>query len=266
MRRPNAVVRGLNRVCLWFGDFGPMFAALFGFLGRSSLLVVNFLILGGIVLISLSHSLELLRYAGLRNGLEWVGVFVWEAAFIFSSIVLSRDFKRGTHGWAPWVGFLAGLSFVVISNYTGMEDNPAGKIIGVSTPLLLLVFKGVLAHQVATTRTTQAESGDKEKGNGETDPSKVSKNEDQASESNCVKGSIQNKIVSMETHKIINQSLKKYRKKDEIKYAIECALEYEQENGELPTKRKLMEKAGCTDHVAKEALKIIRDVELSQTG
>jgi len=157
-RRPNAVVRGLYHVFHWFGDFGPMFSALFGFFGRSLMVVVNFLILLGIIIISFSHSLELLRYAGLRNGLEWVGVFVWESAFIYSSIVLSRDFKNGTHGWAPWVGFLAGLTFVIVSNYTGMEDNPAGKIIGVSTPLLLLVFKGVLAHQFKNKQTTDRQS------------------------------------------------------------------------------------------------------------
>jgi hypothetical protein len=35
-----------------------------------------------------------------------------------------------------------------------------------------------------------------------------------------------------------------------------------------PTKRDLMDLAGCTDHQAKEALKIIREVteELEQTG
>lgn len=158
-RRPNAVVRGLYACFRWLGDFGPMFAELFRFIGRSILVTVNMVILVGIIIISFSHSLELLRYAGLHSGLEWVGVVVWELAFIFSSMVLSRDFKQGNwrSGWAPWTGFLMGLAFVMVSNYTGMADNPTGRILGVATPLLLLVFKGVLAHQVKRRETPTRE-------------------------------------------------------------------------------------------------------------
>jgi hypothetical protein len=66
----------------------------------------------------------------------------------------------------------------------------------------------------------------------------------------------------------IAEKLKKYRKKDAIAQAIKEAIAYEQEHEKLPTKRDLMDLAGCTDHQAKEALKIIREVteELEQTG
>lgn len=66
----------------------------------------------------------------------------------------------------------------------------------------------------------------------------------------------------------IEDKLKKFRKKDEIAHAIDCALDHEQKNGSLPTKRELMELANCTDHQAKEALRIIREVseEMEQTG
>jgi len=153
-RPPNFVVRALYSIFRWFGDFVPMFSALFVFIGRSLMVVINFLILLGVIIISWAHSLELLRYAGLHNGLEWVGVFVWDGSFVYSSIVLSRDFRNGTPlgGWAPWAGFLMGMCFVITSNYLGMADNYAGRVIGVATPFLLLVFKGVMAHQFRQSR------------------------------------------------------------------------------------------------------------------
>jgi hypothetical protein len=70
------------------------------------------------------------------------------------------------------------------------------------------------------------------------------------------------KLVKLDkfTQAKINDRLEKCRKKEEIAHAIKCAITYEQQHGELPTKRDLMDLAGCTDHQAKEALKIIREV------
>lgn len=151
-RRPNFIVRGLYHVFAFLSDFGPMFGALFGFLGRFSLVVVNLVILCATIIVSAAHSLELLRYAGATGGLEWVFMCAWELVFIFSSIILANDFRRGNprSGWAPWVGFLIGFSFVEISNIMGMADNWIGIAIGFFTPILLLVSKGLLAHQFKT--------------------------------------------------------------------------------------------------------------------
>jgi hypothetical protein len=157
-RKPNWLVLLLYWVFDLILDFGPMFSAMVNFLGRSSLVVVNLVILAGTIVLSAAHSLELLRFAGFTGGLEWVAMVVWELVFIFSSIVLANDFRRGNwrSGWAPWAGFLMGFAFVELSNYLGMADNWIGRTIGISTPILLLVSKGLLAHQFK--RKTKADN------------------------------------------------------------------------------------------------------------
>lgn len=69
-RTPNIIVRSLYSIFEWIGDFKPIMSSLIGWLGRSILLVVNFIILAGVITISWANSLELLRYIGLHNGLE----------------------------------------------------------------------------------------------------------------------------------------------------------------------------------------------------
>jgi hypothetical protein len=152
-RKPNVIVQLLYILFDKCGDFVPMFRSLFTFIGRFSLVVVNLVILVGTIVLSAAHSLELLRYAGFHYGLEWVAMVVWELVFIFSSIILSNDFKRGNwrSGWAPWAGFGLGFAFVEVSNILGMADNWIGLSIGISTPILLLVSKGLLAHQFKRT-------------------------------------------------------------------------------------------------------------------
>lgn len=148
-RRPNPIVRGLYIVFEFFGDFVPMFDALFSFLGRTVLILVNLIILASAIIISAAHSLELMRYAGMRGGLEWVGMVAFELTFIFSSHLLDKDFRRRNwkSGWATWTGFLMGVVFVGFSNYMGMAHNKVGRTIGLAIPALLIVSKGLLMHQ-----------------------------------------------------------------------------------------------------------------------
>ncbi|MBD1373834.1 hypothetical protein IC620_15930 [Hazenella sp. IB182357] len=161
-RQPNIIVRSIYIILRFFGDFRPLISGLLSFLGRSSLAIVNLIILSGTIIFSASHSLELLRKAGASNGMEWVAMTVWELVFIFSSIILANDFRKGNwkSGWATWAGFLLGFAFVEVSNVTGMANNLFGLSIGISTPILLLISKGLLAHQFKqkksrTTHSTQ---------------------------------------------------------------------------------------------------------------
>ncbi|MBD1373891.1 hypothetical protein IC620_16220, partial [Hazenella sp. IB182357] len=121
-RKPNFIVRGLYKFSDFILDFAPIFSAIFSFLGRFSLVLVNLIILAGTIIFSASHSLQLLRLAGATDGLEWVAMVVWELIFIFSSIILANDFRKGNwkSGWAPWLGFLMGFLFVEVSNVMGM--------------------------------------------------------------------------------------------------------------------------------------------------
>jgi hypothetical protein len=158
-RQPNKLVCGLYELFDLIEDFGPMFAAFFKWIGRTamgtwdflvntSMITVNIAMLAGIIYLSVGHSYRLCLYAGFSGIGAWVAVGVWEAAFIYCSQVIQSAFKKEKKQsvWA-WTGFLMGFAFVVVSNYMGMAENRIGKTIGVSTPFLLLVMKGVLAYQ-----------------------------------------------------------------------------------------------------------------------
>lgn len=168
-REPNKIVQFIYAVNDWFQDFSVLTSAITAGFGRMALITANLVILVGIIIMSSAHSLELLRMAGARNGLEWVGVIIWELMFIFSSIMLDKDFKNGEWkklSWA-WFGFGLGFAFVEVSNIMGMESNWIGRAIGFLTPILLLVTKGLLHHQfqkkqqpteIITTVSTPTES------------------------------------------------------------------------------------------------------------
>jgi hypothetical protein len=140
-------------------DFGPMFASMgrgiskagsttWGFFTRSIMLFINFALVVGIIYLSVGHSYTLLIYSGFSGVAAWVAVAVWEAVFIYCSMLIDNAHRNQRKvGWAAWIGFLMGFAFVGVSNYMGMASNTIGKIIGISTPFLLLVMKKVLEHQ-----------------------------------------------------------------------------------------------------------------------
>lgn len=358
--------------------------ALFSFLWRSALIVANLILLGGTITISAAHSLELMRYAGMSGGLEWVGMIVFELLFIFSSILLDKDFQRKDWksdywktGWAPWTGFLMGLIFVGFSNYMGMAHNWVGRTIGLAMPVMLLVSKGLLMHQAkqraddklekqrnmssneiiqqmmsrqdvvqpntssnesiqpmtsrheivqpnkssaeniqldkanenvqqdesndvnvqqdvsnAGDAQLQEDSGDtiqpdtssedsiqtEEPGNNvqqnessenlqqetssenvQQDTSNEKLQQENSSENVQLDTNKKSNVVEFAKHSS-NRSKKKRKNTDgEIQRAKELALQYEQENGELPGRPKLRELAGCSEYVAKEALKQLKE-------
>ncbi|WP_124728848.1 hypothetical protein [Staphylospora marina] len=104
--------------------------------------------MAAIIYVSVGHSYNMLVFAGMSGTAALVFVGVWETVFIYCSILIDLDHYRGEKsGQAPWIGFLMGFAFVVVSNYMGMANNLIGKTIGISTPILLLVMKRVLAYQ-----------------------------------------------------------------------------------------------------------------------
>lgn len=117
--------------------------------------LINAAILAGIIFVSVGHSYSLLIYSGMSGTAAWVFVFVWESVFIYCSMRIQSAFQRGQRS-SPmaWIGFLMGFIFVEISNYMGMGENRIAKGIGISTPFLLLVMKGVLADQFRDKKET----------------------------------------------------------------------------------------------------------------
>lgn len=158
-RKPNWVVRSIYWIVDWFGDFKFLASALGNAMSRIGLVITNFIILIGVIAMSVAHSLTLLRMAGAKDGLEYVGVVVWELLFIYSSIILAKQMREGRYGlsWA-WVGFGMGFMFVEASNIVGMWDTISGRIIGAATPILLLVSKGLLGEQFKQRNTEEVKS------------------------------------------------------------------------------------------------------------
>lgn len=158
-RQPNRVVCGLYEFFDLIGDFGPMFASFFRWIGRTamriwdflirtSMIIINIGLLVGIIYLSVGHSYDLLIFAGFSGIAAWVAVAVWEAVFVYCSIVIQNAYRHGKKSSkAAWIGFLMGFAFVEVSNYMGMSENIIGKAIGIATPVLLLVMKKVLAYQ-----------------------------------------------------------------------------------------------------------------------
>ncbi|WP_028778785.1 hypothetical protein [Shimazuella kribbensis] len=159
VRKPNKFVLGLYSMFDLIQDFGPMFSSMgrgirkagsttWGFFTRSIMLFINFALVVGIIYLSVGHSYTLLVHSGFSGVAAWVAVAVWEAVFIYCSMLIDNAHRNKRKvGWAAWIGFLMGFAFVGISNYMGMASNTIGKIIGISTPILLLVMKKVLEHQ-----------------------------------------------------------------------------------------------------------------------
>jgi len=248
-------VRGLYWVFDLIGDFGPMFSALFKFLGRSSLVVVNLVILAGTIVMSAAHSLALLRYAGLRHGLEWVGVIVWELAFIFSSIILANDYRRGNwrSGWAPWLGFALGFTFVEASNYLGMADNYAGRIIGICTPILLLVSKGLLAHQFKT-RTHDESHTESHTAGSHTESRTAESHTESHTAGSHTAGSHTESHTAESHNKESHIDTQPHKPRD----PREVAEEYYEKCGELPSIRGLAAEAGCSEWAARTTLRDLK--------
>jgi hypothetical protein len=158
-RKPNKVVCALYLLFDLIADFGPMFASFFRWIGRTAvgtwtvladfmMRVVNLGILVGIIYVSTGHSYSLLVDSGMNGIAAWVFVGVWESVFVSCSMVIEKAYRQGRKSSiAAWIGFMMGFVFVEFSNYMGMANNPIAKAIGLSTPLLLLVMKRVLAYQ-----------------------------------------------------------------------------------------------------------------------
>lgn len=150
-RRPNAIVRGIYAAGDWLADFGPMLNSAKQGAINTGLLLANLIIVIGIVVTSAVHSLQLLRYAGAKGGLEYVLLIVWEAVFLISSFLLDQALQRGMSfkkSWQVWIPFLLGLTFVFFSNFLGMANNLVGMLLGGVTPFLLLFTKWMLGWQL----------------------------------------------------------------------------------------------------------------------
>src|SRR5699024_4695067 len=141
---------------LIYGTYSTM-KELISFAAKLLIEASTFIVVGGTIVFSVFHSVELLRWAGATDGLEYIGVLMFEVVFIASTASLTGDKIKGrkTNKYTQ-AGFYIGIVFVLISNVTQMSSNWIGVGIGIITPILLIVAEGILANQY------MSESKDKE--------------------------------------------------------------------------------------------------------
>lgn len=164
-RVPNVIVRWLYGVGYFVGDFVPLIlnfingvymsikrllAFIVGLLIEASTVIV----LIGTIVFSISHSIELLQRAGATGGFEYVGVLIFEVVFISCSAVLTGILMSGEKNphknfgfWFVLAGFASGIAFVLWSNVTAMVPTWEGMIIGIMTPVMLIIAEGILAYR-----------------------------------------------------------------------------------------------------------------------
>jgi hypothetical protein len=231
-REPNKIVRKLYAVGYFIGDFVPLLFSLIngvywvckqliafivGLLIESSI----FIVIIGSIIFSVSHSIRQLRSVGATNGLEFIGVLMFEVIYIGASATLTSFLmkRRLPNGFMEWMGlgftflgFIVGLTFVWWSNVKGMVPTLEGRIIGSMVPVLVLISEGILAFryisdlQHDTDNNQHNENGDREKADknkiaNANDTTDADDNQDRNTKSNNV-----------EATKVVNMSERKKRK------------------------------------------------------
>lgn len=164
-RTPNLIVRLLYGFGFFVGDFVPLTLNLIDGIYRTLKRFLSFIVgllieastvvvLIGTIAFSVAHSIELLRRAGATDGLEYVGVLMFEIVFISSTAILTGMLMnwnpkvfRSAGFWFCSTAFMVGVGFVLWSNISAMAPTLEGKAIGILTPLLLIISEGLLAFR-----------------------------------------------------------------------------------------------------------------------
>lgn len=288
-RKPNAIVRGIYVIADWCGDFGYLANQAKQGLISTGLVVTNFIILLGILITSAVHSLELLRYAGATHGIEYILLIVFEALFLFSSLLLDQAFKRGIasikKSWHVWLPFLIGLVFVFFSNFLGMAQNYAGWIIGGITPVLLLSVKWMLYWQLNVRAKFDAEARNKKSEEisdeksveissentaetaAESEKNLAEKTEDKTEDKTETSPSVSSDSANKNLKKNDQKRLQKTTQKD-VRKPEESAAESEQKTektSKKSSKRNRKKRTRNRDREIQKAVEVIKK-ELEETG
>lgn len=122
--------------------------------GVSVLRVINiigaFLVLVCNIVVSFNHSLELFRYGGFTNGLEYVGVVAAEITFIMGGLnIVSSRLAGYSPGIPAYLGGLLGVALIGWSNISaGWEYGLTGILLGAFTPLSLILSEAILSRAI----------------------------------------------------------------------------------------------------------------------
>ncbi|GGA57903.1 hypothetical protein GCM10007416_33880 [Kroppenstedtia guangzhouensis] len=164
-RMPNFIVRFLYGIGYFLGDFVPLTLNLLEGIYRTIQRLLAFIaellidastgiVLVGSIVFSITHSIELLRAWGATDGLEYIGVLMFEVVFISATATLTKMLMKGktpsfkNFGFVFSIsGFTMGILFVFWSNISGMADGWGGTVIGGATPILLIISEGLIAYR-----------------------------------------------------------------------------------------------------------------------
>ncbi|WP_132223832.1 hypothetical protein [Laceyella sacchari] len=175
-RVPNVIVLSLYGIGYFIADFIPLvlnlidgvywtIKRLVGFIVGILVEASIFVVLAGSVVFSVTHSIGELRKVGATEGLEYVGVLMFEVIFIGSAATLTGFLmkKKIPRGFIEWlglgftvIGFFVGLAFVWWANSNGMAQTVEGQMIARAVPTLVLICEGILAYKFVVENKEEA--------------------------------------------------------------------------------------------------------------
>jgi hypothetical protein len=111
---------------------------------------LSLLVLACNLILSYSHSVQLLQLAGMVGVFAHIGVVAIEAIFFQSSLnIMIARFKGNKIGIPNVLGTIMGLALVWLSNiHYGKQFGILGIIIGATIPLGILVSEAMLSKEV----------------------------------------------------------------------------------------------------------------------
>ena len=259
----------------------------FNILGGLGVLLCN-------IVVSYNHSIELFQSGGYEGWMAHVAVIGAETTFILGALNIVVARLRGVSPGAPAIlGGLLGVALVSWSNAAaGWSYGLPGILLGLATPASLIVAEAMISREILHRRAAM-ENSEKEKVEATTKERKLVENAAEVSTSNnlsissttstpmeveknispsapstlstpvkvstpMVEEKQENSRLHIELEEAKEENLEEKRHLMEKAVAEKIAMEIYQEEGRLPGRKRLMEKAGVSEWEARKILQELR--------
>jgi hypothetical protein len=181
------------------------------------------------LIVSFNHSLELFRSGGFRGELAYLSVIAAETTFILGALQIVVSRLRGeSPGLPAWLGGILGVGLVSWSNVkAGWEFGIVGILLGLATPLSLVVAEMIVSRALLQRSTNQVE--------------------DDSTSASEASNQIGEPVNPLEVNEMTDGEEKSMS-------PIEVAEKIYLAEGRLPGRKRLAEEAGCSEWVARQSL------------
>lgn len=182
--------------------------------------------------VSYNHSIQLFQSGGFTGWMAHVAVIGAETTFILGALNLVVSRLRGESPGAPAIlGGLLGVGLVSWSNVAaGVAYGWTGILLGLATPASLMVAEAILSRAIIQSHPEGVESHQE---------------------------ALENHPESVENHQEVLENHQE--ELESMEDPLKVAREVLEAEGELPTRRQLMDLAQCSEWKARKALQQLRE-------